>query len=138
MKGNNWTGRVTTNNSFVTLRVLCAIASTPSFWLFVSFIVGHEVFPRVPFAKHLWKNAFSPKLCELGQNRIPVFLVRQNPLVEKFGCVAAIKSTHNKVAVISFYCKQLLLCLTVTCMVLFNAKFTRVVNSQCKGDTSLL
>ena len=129
MKRNNGTFGITTKDTFF-ISVLSAIANATWFWLFISLDLSHKVLPRVPFTKHFRQNACSPKLSELRQNRIPVLFLRQNSLVKKFGCTTPIKSTHNKVTVLSFHSKKLLLCLVEIRVFLFKPKITRTFLSQ--------
>ena len=86
--------------------------------------------PSVPFNKHFRQNACSPKFGELGQLGIPVLFIRQNSLVKKFGGSTLIESTHNKVTVLSFHSKKLLLCLVEILVFFFKPKITSTVFSQ--------
>ena len=123
MKRNIRTFGITTKDTFFS-SVLSAIANAAWFWLFVSLDLSHKVLPSVPFNKHFRQNACSPKFGELGQNRIPVLFIRQNLLVKKFGGTTLIESTHNKVTVLSFHSKKLLLCLVEIFVFFFKPKIT--------------
>ena len=131
MKRNNRTFGITTKDTFFS-SVLSAIANAAWFWLFISLDLSHKVLPSVPFTKHFRfrQKACSPKFGELGQNRIPVLFIRQNSLVKKFGGTTLIESTHNKVTVLSFYSKKLLLCLVEILVFFFKPKITSTVFSQ--------
>ena len=129
MKRNNGTFRITTKNTLL-ISFLSAIAKAACFWLFVTLDMRHELLPGVPFTKHFRQNTSSPKFGELGHNRGPVFCVRCNSLVKKCGCTTPIKSSHNKVTVLSFHCKNLLLRLIMVLVVSFKPKISSAVFRQ--------
>ena len=85
--------------------------------------------PCVPLTKHFRKNASSPKMGELGQNNSSV-LYQAEFADEKNLAVPQAPKAHNKMAVFSFYCKELLLCLIVIGMIIFQPKITSSIFLQ--------